>query len=300
VSSLLGRNPAVLRIIKETGLAFAQIAIERADPMPVLLSELVARSGQPRFTDPSDRRVMFGSPLVDVAANLPTARQTIAACRLILKKTRWQIRLLSKSALLRLVAEELKDHKDRVIFGLSTGTIPDKLAMSFELGASAPSARIRTLHWLQANGYRTYGMICPILPQVDYEAFAVTAADMIRADQCEHVWAEVLNVRGKSLLQTCFGLRRGGFEDQANLLESVSGPENKAAWEEYARAAFLALTRVVGPEKLRFMQYVQQGQRQWWQRHEPLGAVLLGAHATPAMVSSNPASKRSGRSLPNR
>ena len=260
VASLLSRNASVLRITKETGLAFDQIAIERDNPLPVLRRELIGRNGLPKFGDPEDRRVIFASPLVDVAANLPAAQATVAACRIILANTHWQIRLLSKSALLRTVAEGLVEYKDRVIYGVSTGTFNDQLARSFELRASGPSARLRTLHWLQDNGYRTFAMICPILPQADYLDFAAEAVRKVRVDRCENVRAEILNVRGRSLGDTCAGLRAGGFEAEALRLERVSGPQNKSAWESYARATFEALSAVVPSEKLRFLQYVQPGQ----------------------------------------
>jgi DNA repair photolyase len=227
---------------------------------------------------------------VDVAANLLDARETISACRLILENTHWQIRLLSKSSLLRLVAEELGDYRDRVIYGLSTGTFQDRLAMGFETHASSPTARLRTLHWLQDSGYRTYAMICPSLPQNDYDKFARIAAEAVRSDRCEHVWAEVLNVRGKSLARTCASLLRAGFEPEANALAQVSGEENKGNWEEYARATFLAHASVLPPAKLRFLQYVQPGQADWWQRQKNRGAVLLGKHATAPIPLGEPQS----------
>jgi len=297
VYSNLCRHAAVRRIMKETGLSFDQIAIVRNDPLPVLRSQLLNRKGLRKYNDPDDRRVVYASPLVDIAANLETARQTIEACRLILQHTNWQIRLLSKSALLKMVAEALVEYKDRVIYGLSTGTFDDKLATSFERGTSSPTARLRSLHWMQDNGYRTFGMICPSLPQEDYDAFAKEAVSRIRADRCEHVWGEVINVRGKSLAATVAGLRAGGFEEQAKVLEAVSGAKHKAAWEQYARNTFLALSRVVSPKKLRFMQYVQEGKLDWWQQQKSLGALLLGKHAkvecpSPETAKSNSGGKR--------
>jgi hypothetical protein len=61
------------------------------------------------------------------------------------------------------------------------------------------------------------------------------------------------------------------------MLEHVS--KDPAAWEEYARATFLALSKVVPPDKLRFLQYVQEGQSAWWKKQAHNGAVLLGKHA---------------------
>jgi DNA repair photolyase len=212
VLSTLNRHSAILRILKETGLTFDQITIEKDDPLPVLAKELSKRDGSPKYNDPADTRVIYSFPLVDVAANLPTAELALQACRMILEKTHWQIRLLSKSALLKTMALGLAEYKDRVIYGLSTGTFQDKLAASFELHTASPTARLQTLHWLQDNGYRTFGMLCPSLPQDDYGVFADHAAQAIRVGQCEHVWAEVLNARGKSLTRTCEGLRGSGFE----------------------------------------------------------------------------------------
>lgn len=278
VASLLGRNSSVLRILKETGLRFDQIAIEKEDALPVLRRELTNRKGLPKYSDPDDRRVIFASPLVDVAANPSTAQQTVKACKIILTQTNWEIRLLSKSALLRLVAVSLVEYKDRVIYGLSTGTFEDRLTSSFELHTSSPTARLRALHWLQDEGYRTFGMLCPSLPQQDYDAFAENAATAIRADRCEHVWAEVMNVRGQSLQRTCDGLRQAGFHVEADRLEHVS--RDRDAWEEYARKTFLAHAKVISAQKLRFLQYVQKNQGMWWRKQVSKGAVLLGKHAT--------------------
>jgi len=279
VLMLLCRHAAIARICKEYSLQPDQFVVTKDDPIPVLLKQLVKPNGERRYPDPNDKRVIYASPLVDVAANEPTAEQTVAACRLILEHTHWQIRLLSKSALLRSVAEELADHKHRVIYGFSTGTFDDKLAASFERGTSSPTARLRSLHWLQDNGFRTFAMICPSLPQADYDAFAREAAERVRVDRCEHIWAEVLNVRGKSLKNTHAALVAGGFVQEADQLLNVSSPKNKNAWEDYARATFLAHAAVIPPEKLRFMQYVDKNQLEWWRGQECHGAVLLGKHA---------------------
>ena len=249
VGPLLCRHAAIARICKEYGLTPADIVVEKEDPLPILRKQLLDAKGRRRFPDPNDRRVIFASPLVDVAANVATAQQTVAACRLILDNTSWQIRLLSKSALLKSVAEQLVEFKGRVIYGFSTGTFDDRLAASFEKGTSSPTARLHALHWLQDHGFRTFAMICPSLPQVDYVAFAREAAERVRVDRCEHVWAEVLNLRGKSLKNTCAALIKGGFIEQAEQLMQVSGKNHKSEWEQYARATFLAHAAVVPSDK---------------------------------------------------
>jgi hypothetical protein len=113
-------------------------------------------------------------------------------------------------------------------------------------------------------------------------------AAALRADRCEHVWGEVLNVRGDSMTRTAAALRNGGFRGHAKALERVS--TNKEDWECYARATFeahaAAYAGQTGPRaltgqtldpapKLRFLQYVTKDSRAWWQSREPDGAILL-------------------------
>lgn len=68
--------------------------------------------GRPKFRTLAggqpDRRVIYASPLVDVAGNLELVRETVEICRVILELTNWQIRLLSKSNLLPKIAEGLE------------------------------------------------------------------------------------------------------------------------------------------------------------------------------------------------
>jgi DNA repair photolyase len=227
---------------------------------------------------PEDRRVIYSSPLVDVAANMDLVKESIEACRAICELTNWDIRLLSKSNLLPKIAEALKDFKERLIFGVSTGTLDDDLAVAFEEGTPKVSKRIQSLHWLQDHGFRTFGMICPSLPlakQTDYLVFAENCAKALRAEKCEHVWAEVINVRGESMLRTCAALRAAGFIEEAARLERVSA--DKEAWEEYARQTFEGHASVYQnePGKLRFLQYTNKASRPYWSSQQAAGAVLL-------------------------
>ena len=58
------------------------------------------------------------------------------------------------------------------------------------MGTALVSKRLEALRWLQDHGYRTYAMVCPILPQTDYNAFAQEMIGAIDVANCEHVWAE--------------------------------------------------------------------------------------------------------------
>jgi hypothetical protein len=128
---------------------------------------------------------------------------------------------------------------------------------------------------LQDSGFRTFGMICPSLPQPDYAEFSRNILSAIRAERCEHVWAEVMNVRGESMTRTIQALIQAGFHTEAASVEKVSAA--KPAWEDYAVATFEAHAVGCPLGKLRFLQYVTTASRPWWEQQRQRGAVLLGS-----------------------
>ncbi len=254
------------------------VVVRRVGAATLAANQLRGIKGNPKFKDKlDDQRVIYGSPLVDVAANMDLVRETFDICREILTLTNWQIRLLSKSNLLPKLAEMLgsaDNAKARVIYGVSTGTLDDGIAACIEQGTPKVSMRVKSLHWLQDNGYRTFGMICPSVPVFDYNKFAYEAHAAIRSEKCEHVWAEVINARGESFTRTVTALRDGGFDTTADALEKVCA--DKSAWEQWSRETFLAHARACPANKLRFLQYVDKSNIDWWASEKNHGAVLLG------------------------
>lgn len=227
--------------------------------------------------------VIYSSPKVDVAGNMELVYETVEICKVILELTNWDIRLLSKSNLLPKVAQGLEGYnypqdgeftsRHRIIYGVSTGTLDDRLAKAFEEGTPLVSKRIQSLHWLQDNGFRTFAMVCPSLPQEDYLAFARDMASALRYDRCEHVWAEVINLRGESFTRTHDALTKAGFTADANRVKLVS--EVPWRWHGYAQDTFIAHAAYVPKGKLRFLQYVTKETRPWWEARVEKGAVLL-------------------------
>src|SRR5262245_16173506 len=53
-----------------------QVVIRRENPLELLKAQLLDAKGRPKYKDPADRRVVYSSPLVDVAANLTLAKET--------------------------------------------------------------------------------------------------------------------------------------------------------------------------------------------------------------------------------
>jgi len=264
------------------------IVIRRANAVEIAIAQILSRPESERFTKfGTPPTVVYSSPLTDVAANMDLVKETVDLCLAILQNTNWDIRLLSKSNLLPKVAKMLSDADDgcstsdfarhgyaaRVIYGVSTGTLDDRIAAAFEEGCPLVSKRIQSIRWLQDHGYRTFAMVCPSLPMNDYDHFAKTMRDELQYDKMEHVWAEVINLRGESFTRTVAALRGAGFGPWADDLVRVS--KDKDAWEEYARATFLAHRKWAGG-RLRFLQYVDENNIGWWSHYADSGAVLLG------------------------
>ena len=268
-----------------TALQFQDVVIRRKHAPDLLRAQLLSKDGHPKYPDPADRRVVYSSTLVDVAANMELLRETAEACNLILDHTSWDIRLLSKSNLLHKLIADLQipqRHHHRLILGFSTGTLDDRVAAAIEQGTAKVSKRIESLHWLQDRGLRTFGMICPSLPQDDYDRFSREACAAIRADQCEHVWAEVINLRGQSLTRTIDALKQAGLDEDSGRLHDVSGKGADQRWEEYARKTFMAHAKHVPAGKLRFLQYVTPSSAEGWANCQAKGAVCLGKSAVIA------------------
>lgn len=139
VPAIMAKNANVVDA-KKQGHTHESVVIRRKNAVEIVRKQLTDSKGNPKFTDPNDQRVIYASPLVDVAANMELVRETIEICKLILELTPWHIRLLSKSNLLPKIAQALEvaapigdwtggaHWMKRVIYGVSTGTLDDKLA----------------------------------------------------------------------------------------------------------------------------------------------------------------------------
>jgi DNA repair photolyase len=309
VEAIVGAKPFVASLLG--GHKFEDVVIRRANALENLRKELRTAAGRLKYkvgeyevARASGRPIVcYGSPLVDIAASNELATETAQMVHVLLDDTDWDVRLLSKSPLIKLIAQSLTaEQKSRVIFGLSTGSLDDELARAIEPTCPSPSRRFEALRWLQGEGYRTFAMLCPILPQ-PLEAFIEKATEAIRPEKCEHVWAEVLNVRGESMSRTLTALQRNSLHKAADDLRAISGEGKKAAWEQYARKTFLALAQAIpkqnaGP-RLRFLQYVTRQTEGWWRERVNEGAVPLGrsanqeANPAPRAAESNTAPAQS-------
>jgi DNA repair photolyase len=183
---------------------------------------------------------------------------TLHALRLLIERTSFRIRILTKSAVVANdpYLELLKQHKDRVVVGLSIGTQDNAWARAIEKRAHNPTARIEALRTLQDAGVPTFGMLCPMFPDVLDEGKLEALVDAIRPDLCEHVWAEPYNDRGNwEAVRDAYPKGSGGYA----WFERMFGGKGSEGWSSYATQLYQRLivkARADGwLHKLRYLLY---------------------------------------------
>ena len=116
---------------------------------------------------------------------------------LLLAKTDYRIRILTKNATVGSTRwiNYFAKHRERFIVGLSTGSLNPSMTTTIELGTSKPRKRIEALRKLQDAHVPTFGMLCPVFPEVLETGELEELITLIRPNQCENVWSEVYNER---------------------------------------------------------------------------------------------------------
>jgi DNA repair photolyase len=121
-------------------------------------------------------------------------RRTLERC---LERTSFRFRILTKYDYVgrKEWIDFFKAHPERFTVGLSIGTLNDTWARRVEIGTSLPSARMRAHHRLQDAGVSTFGMLCPVFPDVLDGDSIEGLVRAIRPEGCERVWSEPYNDR---------------------------------------------------------------------------------------------------------
>jgi DNA repair photolyase len=181
----------------------------------------------------SGKTLMFSMLTDPFSPRLAKGGVTLEALKILLEGTDYRIRVLTKNAV---VGKEewvrfFDDHPGRFIVGLSIGTTDDAWSKRVEEFTSPPTSRLRALRMLQDAGVPTYGMLCPIFPDVLAAGTLESLIDEIRPAHCEHVWAEPFNDR-----QNWEAVREGYSKDSEGhrWLSQVFGERRRDLWSDYA------------------------------------------------------------------
>ena len=198
--------------------------------------------------------------------------------RLVLENTSFRIRILTKNAIVGSPkwVQLFVEHRDRCVVGLSTGTLNDEWARRIEIGASLPTARIRALRALQDAGVPTYGMLCPVFPDLLEGDALDELVTQIRPNVVEHLWAEPYNDRNN------WSIVRGGYDPGTfgyRWFTDVYERGRTAQWSEYATRLYERLAARASKEnwtdKLRYLLYENDIVDSDARRYGALEGVLL-------------------------
>jgi len=213
---------------------------------------------------PDNTSTVFFCTTCDPCANAEHVKMTTAAAKLILSQSKLKVRILSKSDRIVDAASELSEYKDRVFYGLSTGTCLAEISRSIETNATPIKNRIAGLHWLQDHGFRTFGMICPVLPSE--KGRVKELLDQVRPEFCEDIWVEAINDKGYSLTNTLAALEKFGLDWHSYALKGVMGSKDK--WRQYTKELYVAFERELWKrgsfDKFHYLQYVTKADRDFF------------------------------------
>lgn len=165
---------------------------------------------------------------------------TERAVRMVLDRTAFRIRVLTKGAVVGTDKwiRIFSDNPGRFVVGLSIGTLDNEWARKVEIGTSSPSARVEALHRLQDAGVPTFGMLCPVFPDVLRADGVDRLIAAIRPDKCETVWAEAYNDRSNwRAVRDGYEVGTYGWE----FLTAVYEHGKRAQWSRYATDLYTRL-----------------------------------------------------------
>jgi DNA repair photolyase len=177
----------------------------------------------------------------------------------ILSEPGWTVRILTKNAAVMKDFDLIEKHKDRVLVGLSL-TAPlenEPLASILEPNASSISDRMAALKEAHRLGFRTYGMLCPLLPGIaDQPEYLNALVQFAVTCGAEELFVEPVNARGPGLKYCQDALEKAGYPSEAEAIEQI---RNRKNWSRYVVNLIQNIQTTVRKyssiDKLRFLLY---------------------------------------------
>jgi DNA repair photolyase len=177
----------------------------------------------------------------------------------ILSQPGWSVRILTKNAAVTKDFDLVKQHRDRVLVGISLTAPPSKAGIIkvVEPNASTIPERVAAIKEAHKLGLRTYAMLCLLLPGVADDPDSIEELVQIGIDaSAEEFYAEAVNRRGRSLIHTVQASQNAGYDAEAAAMDEV---RHRTAWSAYTVRLLANLQRVLRRHgalgKLRFLLY---------------------------------------------
>ena len=183
---------------------------------------------------------------------------TEEALKLVLEKTSFRIRVLTKNQIVGIKKwiDFFKQYPGRFVIGLSVGNLDNKWAKKVEINVPPPSRRLIAYENLQAAGIPTFGMLCPVFPDVLDNDSLEDLIDKVNPSVVEEFWAEPYNDR-----DNWEKVREGYDQDSVtyNWFTEVFGEKNWDLLSQYQTDLYLRIRTKAKSEgwmdKLRYLWY---------------------------------------------
>lgn len=199
---------------------------------------------------------IFGDAWAQEAVQYDIGRRCLEA---ILSQPGWSVRILTKNAVVAKDFDVIERYSDRILFGMSITSTPDKAGQTaiIEPNASSISERTAVMKKAHKCGVRTYAMLCPLLPGIadspdQIEQLVKSAVEY----GAQEIFAEPVNTRGPGLKVTQGALAKNGYKDEADAIKSI---RNQKGWSRYATQLISNVQRSVRKlsdiSRLRFLLY---------------------------------------------
>ncbi len=257
---------------------------------PDVLHNLSRQLGQHRPTWGQGQTLVFSMLTDGFSPYLVKNGLTEQALNRVLEKTKFRIRILTKNAIVGSGQwiDYFKRWPDRFVVGLSIGTLDDTWAKKIEKGASLPSARLRALRHLQEAGVPTFGMLCPLFPDVLENRQLEQLLDAINPSITETVWAEPFNDRQN------WQAVRSGYDEASSgykFLTQVYAQGDRSSWSRYATETYRWLATHAAAqgwlEKLRYLLYEKDISPADAQKMAPFSGILFQGKQNEHGMSRN-------------
>lgn len=216
---------------------------------------------------------------------------TEKALRMVLDKTQFRIRVLTKNSIVGKPywVDFFRAFPDRFVIGLSVGSLNDSWAKTVEKFTAPPSSRIKAMHRLQDAGIPTYGMFCPAFPEVLDGDHLEQLVEGIHPSAVETVCAEPYNDR-KNWKHLRDAFPRSSSSHQ--WLTQVFEQKQYDLWSRYATDLYLRIRAVAERDgwlhKLKYLLYERNITHSDALRFQDLAGVLLQSKKNEDGTSKNP------------
>jgi len=207
----------------------------------------------------NDRGIIELSTLSDAWCPLSQQYDIGRRClEAILQEPKWQVRILTKNKAVANDFDVVKQYRDRVLVGLTLTGTPDKsdILSVIEPNASLITERMEVMKQAHKKGFRTYGMLCPLLPGIADSPKQID--DLVQFCEqvgAEEIFSEAVNARGFGD-SVAVALRKAGYTKEADACAKISKKEEWSAYAvELIENVQKSMRKYSSIKKLRFLLY---------------------------------------------